>query len=399
MGRFIGVRHRVKKTAEGEARPTMLAIKDGATVTTLTFDDDTSELDFVLGRFPISYRPLAEEEEVKSFFPHHIKVSKRDDSEIVRVPDKFDGLNAGDIVAMILGGSGDRFAFALSRRAEEISAKVLRITPFIFKEQRNGTDKEDDHLTLANLAANKPDLFYSVDPRDRDLIMVRETYRARQDVQKARKGCEQRLRQRFIGQVFLSPDGKYPEGAIEDAFDKEKANDVTLSNLVREEVRREVELKNAVHRLQIWNELLVSVEGCGEIIAAGIITAIGDIRRFETDAKLKAYCGVHVLPDGRFPRRRTGAVANWQNEARQALYQLSDQFVRRPNSFWGLKYRKYKANLRERHPEAVVSENGKKRFTDGHIHKTAKWRAISRFVEWLHREWTRLEARQLAESK
>ncbi len=133
------------------------------------------------------------------------------------------------------------------------------------------------------------------------------------------------------------------------------------------------------------------MEGCGEVIAAGIIAAIGDIRRFPRDAKLKAYCGVHILPDGRIPRKRLGAVANWSGEARQALYQLGEQFVYRPDSEWGRKLRTYKRALRERHPE-VVEVAGKKRYTDGHIHKMAIWRTLSRFVEWLHREWTRLEA-------
>lgn len=399
MPRILGIWPRVKRTAEGEARPTLVAIKDGDTVTVLTLDDDTAELDLTLGRFPVSYRPLEEGEDKSVFLPHHVKVAKRGDRETTRVPAAFEGLRSGDTVAMILGGSGDRFAFALSRRAEEVGATVLRVAPFVLKENRNGAQKEEDHITLANLAATRPELFYVVDPRERDIIAVREAYRARRDAQKDRIRCEQRLRQRFIGQVFLSPEGKYPEGAIEDEFDRQKASDDILKNLMREEARRETELKNAVRRLDIWKEIFGPVEGCGEIIAAGIITAIGDIRRFATDAKLKAYCGVHVLSDGRFPRKRLGTVANWTGEARQALYQLAEQFVRRPDSHWGLKYREYKVNLRTRHPEAIADEKGKKRFTDMHIHKTAQWRALSRFVEWLHREWSRLETRRLSEQQ
>jgi len=399
MSRILGIWPKVKRTAEGEARPTLVAIKDGDSVAVLTLDDDTAELDLTLGRFPISYRSLEEGEDKNAFLPHHVKVAKRGDKETTRVPAAFDGLKDGDTVAMILGGSGDRFAFALSRRAEEVGAKVLRIAPFTFKENRNGAGKGEDHITLANLAATRLELFYVVDPRERDIIAVREAYRARRDAQKDRIRCEQRLRQRFIGQIFLSPEGKYPEGAIEDEFDRQKANDAILGNLMREEARRETELKNAVRRLDVWKEIFGPVEGCGEIIAAGIITAVGDIRRFATDAKLKAYCGVHVLSDGRFPRKRLGTVANWTGEARQALYQLAEQFVRRPDSLWGLKYREYKVNLRTRHPEAVADEKGKKKFTDMHIHKTAQWRALSRFVEWLHREWSRLEARRLAEQQ
>jgi hypothetical protein len=86
-------------------------------------------------------------------------------------------------------------------------------------------------------------------------------------------------------------------------------------------------------------------------------------------------------------------VANWSPNSRQALYLLGDQFNRRPDSEWGSKLLRYKRNLREKHPEVVVGENGAKKYTDGHILKMALWRARSRFAEWLWKKWTALEER------
>ena len=57
---------------------------------------------------------------------------------------------------------------------------------------------------------------------------------------------------------------------------------------------------------------------------------------------------------------------------------------------WGKKLREYKVKLREKHPE-VVEVGGKKRYTDGHIHKMALWRTITKFAEWLYNEWWKLE--------
>jgi hypothetical protein len=131
--------------------------------------------------------------------------------------------------------------------------------------------------------------------------------------------------------------------------------------------------------------------------------AIGDIRRFATDAKLKAFCSVHVLGDGRFARKRSGEVANWHPEARQALYLLTDQFNRRPNSVWGQKLLEYKARLRAAHPDVLCQQCGgkwddcqhqkshKRKYSDGHIHQMALWRTATKFVEWLFREWWKLE--------
>ncbi len=227
-----------------------------------------------------------------------------------------------------------------------------------------------------------------------DLIRVREAYFARTEAMKARIGCEQRLRQRFIGRVFLT-ENMYPEGRLEDEYDSLKANDKILQALLQEERRREAELKQAVRRLTVWEEIFEPLEGVGEMIAARLVVAIGDIRRFKTDAQLKKFCGVHVLPDGKFVRRRSGEVANWHPEARQALYLLGDQFNRRPESVWGKKLREYKRRFREKYPEPVETPGAGgrkvKKYTDGHIHKMATWRTITKFVEWLHHEWSRLE--------
>ncbi len=392
MSRIIGIKHRTKRTAEGEARPTLAHVIDGEQRYDLILETDTDELDFVLGRFPTGYRAVEENEDVSTFPTHHVKTKEVDGTEVPsRVPTAYDGLRPGDTVAMLLGGSGDRLAFALARQGNQIGATVLRLPTFVFKRHRPDEDKEQDHRLLAVLVQSQPGLFRPTTPKDMELIIVSERYRWRREAQRARIACEQRLRQRAIGSVFLSEAGRYPEGTIEDYFDGLKASDPILQNLIQEEKRREAELKKAVRQLDVWQQLFEPVEGCGEVIAAGVITAVQDIRRFETAPKLKAFLGVHILPDGRLPRRRLGTVANWHPEGRQALYQLAEQFNRRPESVWGLKLREYKVKLREKHPEVLVID-GKKRYTNGHIHKMALWRTITKFVEWLYKEWTRVES-------
>lgn len=463
MARIIGIRHRVKKTRDGEARPTMLAISDGDRVVTHELEDETAELDFLLNRYPITWRDVAPDEDVTTILGdhqqwlYHCKTRKRSEDEsvegrhpsqviklgkttilVTKVPLAYEGLRRGDTVASVLGGSGDRYNFALSRRAEELDVldqavdraaaeftspdaptgtRILRLTPALLKHYRRDASKDDDHLLLARLAVEQPDLFYEVDRRDREYILAREAMRARRNVQKDRIKCEQRLLQRALGIVFLSEEGRYPEGRIEDQYDAIKANDRVFQALLAEEKARETELRKAVAALDVWTAVFEPIEGCGEVLAAGIITAIGDIRRFVVPrnpddnrpsrtarergaSKLKAYLGVHVLSGGKyadvaaehqFPRNRSGQVGNWQKEGRQALYLLADQFVKRPGSEWGERQRRYKASFRERHPEPVINEAGKKRYTNGHIHKMSIWRTLSRFVEHLFDKWVALE--------
>ena len=430
--RFIGIQHRRKKTAKGEARPTRVCIvgEDGA-VTEYELEDEMSELDFVFGLFPVQFRPAQADDDMASFKFSHIKWRKAKKDENLdelpqshrRVEDKtsmvadkvackFDGLHSGDVVGMVLGGSGDRFAFALSRHGEEIGASVYRVPSFVLKDKRGDEEKDDDAGLLATLVRDQKSYFYLVNPRERDLIRLGQAYHDRMDAMKARIACEQKILQNTIGIVFCSEEGQYPQGTIEVLYEKAKTNDKILQGYIAEEADRDKKMLKILKGLGIYEHLFQPIEGVDPAIAARLIVAIGDIRRFATDAKLKAYLGVHVMnggkygersPDKQFVRRRAGEVANWQSDGRQALYLLVDQFNRRPNSDWGKRLREIKAKLRAAHPDVMCKECGckwddcqmqkthKRKYTDGHIQKMALWRTATKFTQWLWRAWTRLE--------
>ncbi len=401
--RVIGIRHRVKKTKENEARPTEVAVlilgKEKNKIETLKLEDEDAELDFLLNRLPRTWRKVTPDEDLSSFPPHHIKmktVEREGTKKKGEVPDKVpatyhQGFQPGDAIAMSLGGSGDIFAAALSTQSERIGALgVYRITPHKLKEERS-EEKEHDAGLLAELLEYKPELFTLTRVRDRNLIRVTSALRARNDAMRARIACGNRLQQRYVGQVFLSETGGFPQGSIEKEYQAFRANDAVYQALEKEEGQRERELAKIVKDLDVWKELLVHVDGCGPVIAAEIISAIGDIRRFETDAKLKAFCGLHLMPDGTFPRNTGGKTSSWKPNARQAFYLFGDQCSRRPESLWGKRLRWRKARLKNIHPEVVLDEKGKKKWNDLHIHRTATWKTLSDFARWLHREWWKIE--------
>ncbi len=308
--RIIGIVHRRKKTKEEEVRPTKVAIqKEGMKLITYDLAIETDELDFLLGRFPISYRKAEPQEDLKPFQLHHLKWRKLDETEKIedfadshvrvvkkklyevvdKVPAQYDGLKSGDAVAMPLGGSGDRFAAALSCRGEEVGAQVYRIPGNILLQLRGEADKDDNYLVLAQelaakLASGVKDMrpFYELRGRDRPLIRLKQVFMLRQQAMQDRIACEQRIEQAAIGAVFLSEEGKYPEGEIEDIYAAQKASDKILAGLQAEEYRRMTELKLAVHATPIW-PLFEAIKGCGEATAGRLIAAIGDIRRFWVD--------------------------------------------------------------------------------------------------------------------
>ncbi|MDB5224463.1 MAG: hypothetical protein JWO43_85 [Candidatus Adlerbacteria bacterium] len=409
MSRIIGIRHRTKMTVEEEARPTQVYVLfPNDKLLTYKLETEQDELNFLLGQFPTSFRNVEDGEDVSGMSDYHLKLRalKKGEADpeasrlrvidrkkylVQKVADTFDGLKAGDTVAMALGGSGDYFAYALARRGEAVGASVMRAPSFVLKDKRGEKKKEDDAQLFAELLQTNPELFYDTRPRDLDIIRLREAYRARIEAMKARIGCEQRLRQRFIGSIFCKPDGHFPEGAVEKLYDEAKANDAVLTALSKEEAARERELQKLVEASDVWKNVFGDVEGMGWAIASRIMAGVVDIRRFRGKEQFKAFAGVHVLKDGRFARRRSGAISNWHPDLRQALYLFGDQMNRRPDSVWGQKLLAYKAKFRAKHPEPIVGENGKKKYTDGHIHKMALWRTMTKFAEWLFTQWKRLE--------
>lgn len=313
------------------------------------------------------------------------------------VPIEMDGLCAGDQIAMALG-AGNMLAGLLFVKGKRIGAKIYRVPPMYLNEHRENPDKKYDHRNLLKLFEDHPEFFYEVRQPDKALIVVAEKLDAREEIQDQRIACGNRLIRSVIGRTFLSEEEEMV-GLIKDRASALKETDVVYSTLDAEEERREKELIKAVNATSVW-PIFEPVKGAGRRIVAGIIAPIGDIRRFmvppdfttpstqkELDAyrksnfeargmwtleqfvrarrrrkaqnksiaKVMKFCGVHVLPDGRFPRRRAGEVANWSPAARQALWLLGDQFNRNPDSEWGKKLLQYKAGFRLKHPEPIVS--------------------------------------------
>lgn len=383
MQRFIGIRHRVKLTRDGDPHPTQLVIIDGVKTQSLDLETEQQELDFVRGILPVSFRSPKPDEQLDQFAAHQVKWRKlvegedpasfpqqlvRQDGQkknyfvVSKVPNWYEGLMHGDTVGALFGGSGDPFLYALSRRGEEIGAYVYRTPGYRFKTHRTDQgldpkDKTKDAVELANYIRDCPEDFYEVRARDRNLIRVRENIRLRMSAMEDRMACEQRLNSSALGQIFCSPEGKFPEGELEKAADQFIANDALHQLLVAEQKRWEREIDVALASLEVYTEVFDPIKGMGPIIAARLIAEIVDIRRFQTKAALKAFCGVHVLTDGRFVRARRGEDNNYNRGSRQALYLLGQSLVKNPRSPWGEKLVSYKQQLRQRHP-APVSISG-----------------------------------------
>ena len=228
MARFIGIRHRVKKTSKGEARPTQVAIiEENGEVVRHDLETVLDEKDFILGLWPSKHRKVEPNEDMAKFFKHQVKWKKvKDDEEweatpenqrrvtrkkdrlrAVQVPDEIDGLCSGDTVAMLMGGSGGLLASALSRRAAQIGAKVVHAPTYVLKAlQNDDRDKDNDAEMLAQLVRDEPALFYEIVDADRAVLAMSACYHSRMDAMTERKACAQRLRQRCLNALLASEE-------------------------------------------------------------------------------------------------------------------------------------------------------------------------------------------------
>ncbi len=438
------------------------ALADG-TVQDIKLEDEQGELDFIMNRFPLRMRKAVATDKFTDFPEHLVKMREFDleedsldlipDHHVIevgktkktkfildKVPAEMTGLEEGDTVLMPLGGSGDYLAFAMSVRAEQIGAKVLRIPPRRIKEERGRlvnvtvVGVSDDHDIIKALYDGEPGSFYPVTARQRDMIEARETFRAREHMQQERKSCAMRVRQRGIGETFVRADGLFPQGSIEKRFDELLADDDLLDLITRKEKRLETELAKFLERIPVYNKVFGSIEGVGPVIAAGIICTVGDIRLFVRSGgnlryragKLKKYCGACPGPDGKLLRKTAGKTLPYTPGPRQAIYKFAQQMIKRPGSDWGVRLVANKAYYAAKHPiETLVIKLpagstkeylidgvtcrkagtghelwdgaewhkvvGKRKHFKGHLHKMAIWKTLTEFVEHLYDEWTRLE--------
>ncbi len=97
------------------------------------------------------------------------------------------------------------------------------------------------------------------------------------------------------------------------------------------------EMQKTLAEDKLYQAVLAPIPGCGPLISARIMATIMDIRRFETDAHLRAYAGYHHFEDGSRARRRKGHASNWQEDLKQAVYLWTQQTIKLPSSPWRAK--------------------------------------------------------------
>jgi hypothetical protein len=426
QARFIGVVKKIGEKKDGRTNATTITIIENGKRFKFSLSDADAELDFIRGKLPTGFRQATPEEAIElrpilmgeikhstnsidlygeKIYLHQVKFNEK--SGEIKLPVKFAGIRADDQVAMCAGGIGDPVASAISWRLQNLggSGKMFQINAQTLLDNREASDsqKDDDDLLLAILIKTKPELFRPVGPKEREVIKIGEKLRDREVVRKQLQATVQRLGSRANNRALLEDnDTRLASLTIAETRELLIEGDPLVQMLKKELDIREAELRKIVHTHPVWKEILSPIKGCGERIAAGLISNIVSVSRFPTRPKLTAFCGVHVGEDGKLPRHRKGKKSNWVPDARQALWLLADQIGKFRGTYWNDRLLDYKEKIKLAHPEVVeipkTNSKGRlvkeKLYTPGHILDMAKWKMLNKFVCWLYKEWKKLEKRQ-----
>jgi hypothetical protein len=290
-------------------------------------------------------------------------------------------IQPGDTIVTMIGGPGGHLWFALTQQCARVGGKsrFVRVLP----QHVTGTSDENRLTTLIQLAESRPDLLLPVSAKDLIIINLQLAWDMRMGTTKERISRTHRL------QSFGRRQGFITNQPALDALDL----DPIYTMLKQEEAAHDEAVAELLKKLPEW-EIFEEVPGCGPAIAAGLITAIVDIRRFPTPSKLKKFCGVHVTKSGELGRHRRGEASDFSVSARQALNLFGKQLDYRSKSRWGKRYREFKKSLALQHPQEIDTATGKTRYSPAHIRRMAVWRTLTKFVEWLWREMTELSETQ-----
>lgn len=121
-------------------------------------------------------------------------------------------------------------------------------------------------------------------------------------------------------------------------------------------------------------------ESAGTLSAIKIFWTIGSPSRFKSFAALIRYA--RLAPEnGKAPRRRAGTKIHYNPACWQALYDLSESWLRQPESSWREEWDNYKVAIGMQHPD----------YPKGRVHNMARRKILRTFLRDLWDLWLEWE--------
>jgi len=121
--------------------------------------------------------------------------------------------------------------------------------------------------------------------------------------------------------------------------------------------RQSKKLKKVISRqLKAIPQTLTTVDGIGPIFAAGIISEIGDINRFDSQANLASYAGLTWTKhqSGSFTAEETSMTKKGNKFLRYYLVEAANSLRVHNDEYQSYYYKKYHESQKHKHKRALV---------------------------------------------
>lgn len=206
------------------------------------------------------------------------------------------------------------------------------------------------------------------------------------ETQRTRIAAENKLRQVVgMGKKVFYADGELPE-RLSTVLVKGDAR--YFDHLRKQEAAFARQADRAFKETRWFTEVAVPAAegvGMGPMMAGEFLWHIGSAKRFATFGKIVAYAGLHVV-NGKAPKRAKGQKVTWNPNVRTALYKISENWNRQPNSAWRARWDGWKIWYEENRPEILEKKGGR-----GHIHNMARRKVQREFLRNLWTLWVEYE--------
>jgi len=117
---------------------------------------------------------------------------------------------------------------------------------------------------------------------------------------------------------------------------------------------------------------------------------------FDTVSKLWRFAGYAVI-DGQSEKNAKGEKSHFNRRLKSTCFLVADQFIRQQTPGYIEIYYAEKERQHRLHPEPVENGNGKKIYTDAHLHNRAWRKMVKIFLQHLWLTWRQSEGLPVSE--
>ncbi len=192
------------------------------------------------------------------------------------------------------------------------------------------------------------------------------------------------MRKRHILRISSIERGK---SNLDAGYEKGVMERLALDAIIKQ---RKKEMTDWGSLTPVW-DWVTAIKGMGGGgLAAQLVAQIDDIHKFDTVASLWRFAGYAVF-DGKAEKNQRGEKSHFNRRLKGVCFNIADQFIKQQTPGYVEIYYAEKERQRAMYPGPVANGNGKKIYTDAHIHNRAWRKMVKAFLRDLWIEWKRIE--------